>query len=86
MFGTGCGTFCFLTSLFGVVFLGIMGTLLKNDYKHIGEWYEIEADSHGLPTTEQIDNAYKTVYVTAGVYGGFIVLSIGCLINGAWRK
>ncbi|GMH39628.1 hypothetical protein BSKO_07526 [Bryopsis sp. KO-2023] len=86
MCGSACGTFCLLTSIFGVVFLGIMGTLLKNDYKHIGEWYEVEKDSHGLPTGEQIDNAYKAVYATAGVYGGFIVLSLGCLINGARRK
>eukprot|EP00210_Caulerpa_lentillifera_P004396 g4194.t1 len=81
-----CGTFCFLTSIFGVLFLSIIAALIHNDYKYVGEWYDRDDGDHGMPTKEMRDNASKTLYATAGVYGAFAVLSLVCIFVGSRRK
>lgn len=59
-------------------------------YRHVGEWYEVHKEKNGsiphdgLPTEEFIHNASSTLFITAGVYGGFIVLSLICI--GAGRR
>lgn len=57
---------------------------LRNRY--VGEWYDENESEDGLPTGEMRSNASKTLYVTAGVYGGFVILSLLCIGIDAKRS
>ncbi|CAD7699483.1 unnamed protein product [Ostreobium quekettii] len=79
-----CGTFCSLTSIFGVLFLAMLGYLIDTDYKHVGEWYE--PTNLTIPTKEQKDNASSALYATAAVYFFCFLLSAGCICVGGRKK
>jgi len=55
-------------------------------FRYVGEWYDRDDTPYGMPTKEMRDDASKTLFATAGVYGAFTVLSVVCIAVGARRK
>ncbi|GAX74492.1 hypothetical protein CEUSTIGMA_g1941.t1 [Chlamydomonas eustigma] len=73
----GC-TFCAGMSVFGAIFMAILGICIKANYPYVGEWYMPIGD-RGSPTQAQIDQASGNCFIVMGIYMGFTVFAILCI-------
>jgi len=70
-----------MISVFGAIFMFIMGVCIKNNYKYVGEWYKPEElpVPRGSPTQAQIDEAAKNCFIVMAMYIGFTCMALACL-------
>ncbi|KAI3433829.1 hypothetical protein D9Q98_003633 [Chlorella vulgaris] len=77
MCGPAGSSFCLGLSIFAVLFLSVLASLIHNNYPYAGEWFEPKAEpGHELePLAEQREEVVESIWKAVAIYAAFGVVS-----------
>ncbi|KAI7840780.1 hypothetical protein COHA_005518 [Chlorella ohadii] len=77
MCGPTGSTFWLGLSIFAILFLSVLASLINSGYPYAGEWFEAKAQpgEHLEPLDEQRAVVVANLWKTVGIYAGVGVLS-----------
>ncbi|KAK3250236.1 hypothetical protein CYMTET_40380 [Cymbomonas tetramitiformis] len=68
-----CSLFCSMISIFGILIMGMLGTLIGSGYGYVGEWGEKEKMISSAAQQDAANNCYTVAMIWTGFLGASMI-------------